>query len=104
MKAKRVVTESGEEYGFRIECPGCKAGGFGGAHILTTGKVTKTRWEFNYDLDKPTFSPSLLCQFGWGEERTKVVCHSFIRDGMIQYLADCTHPLANQTVELPDLE
>ena len=33
-----------------------------------------------------------------GEER----CHSFIRDGKIQYLNDCTHEFAGKTVELPD--
>jgi hypothetical protein len=31
------------------------------------------------------------------------VCHSFVTDGRIQFLGDCTHALANQTVELPDL-
>ena len=30
------------------------------------------------------------------------VCHSFIRDGRIQFLGDCTHHLAGQTVDLPD--
>lgn len=29
------------------------------------------------------------------------VCHSFIRDGQIQFLSDCTHALAGQTVPLP---
>lgn len=35
---------------------------------------------------------------------TKNVCHSFIKDGKIQFLGDCTHALANQTVDLPDWE
>lgn len=30
-------------------------------------------------------------------------CHSFVRAGMIQFLGDCTHKLANHTVPLPDL-
>jgi hypothetical protein len=29
-------------------------------------------------------------------------CHSFVTNGKIQFLADCTHKLAGQTVELPD--
>lgn len=32
------------------------------------------------------------------------VCHSFVRDGRIQFLSDCTHKLANQTVDLPDID
>jgi hypothetical protein len=32
-------------------------------------------------------------------------CHSFITDGKIEFLSDCTHSLAGQTVELkPVLE
>ena len=28
-------------------------------------------------------------------------CHSFVRDGGIQFLTDCEHGLAGQTVDLP---
>jgi cytochrome c1 len=38
----------------------------------------------------------------WG-----TVCHSFVRDGQIEFLADCTHGLAGQTAPLlpwPDEE
>jgi hypothetical protein len=31
-----------------------------------------------------------------------VVCHSFVTDGRIQFLEDCTHELAGQTVDLPE--
>lgn len=30
------------------------------------------------------------------------VCHSFVRDGRIEFLSDCTHALAGQTVELSE--
>jgi hypothetical protein len=30
------------------------------------------------------------------------VCHSFVTDGRIQFLNDCTHPLAGQTVDIPE--
>jgi hypothetical protein len=30
-------------------------------------------------------------------------CHSFVRNGRIEFLGDCTHALASQTVDLPDL-
>lgn len=28
-------------------------------------------------------------------------CHSFVRDGQIEFLSDCTHALAGKTVSLP---
>lgn len=34
----------------------------------------------------------------------KNICHSFITDGSIEYLSDCTHELAGETVPLPVLE
>jgi hypothetical protein len=63
-------------------CPGCKK-----AHAFDE------RWDFNGDYEKPTFSPSLLCT---GRKR----CHSFVRDGNIQFLSDCDHDLAGQTVPI----
>lgn len=74
-------------------------------------------WGFNGDLDRPTLTPSILehiTLYGPDKElfrkykgppeceTTKGVCHSFVRDGQIQYLSDCTHDLAGQTVDLPD--
>ena len=56
------------------------------------------RWTWNGSFDKPTFTPSLLC---WGMVPEKR-CHSFVTDGKIQYLSDCFHSLAGQTVELPN--
>ena len=54
--------------------------------------------EFNMDLNNPTISPSLVQNFTPGE-----MCHSFIIDGKIQYLSDCFHKLAGQTIELPEI-
>lgn len=76
------------------------------------------RWTFNGDLDKPTISPSLLVSsrhpkgysnenpapVGWQGEYEKTICHSFVTDGKIQYLSDCTHKYAGQTIELEDWE
>lgn len=72
------------------------------------------RWTFNGDLDRPTFTPSILVRgtvpitdkehellmAGQYVEPKPFVCHSFVTDGKIQYLNDCTHKLAGQTVEL----
>ncbi len=58
-------------------------------------------WEFNGDYDRPTFQPSVLVTWGPPENRAKHVCHSFVTEGQIQFLGDCTHALAGQTVPLP---
>jgi hypothetical protein len=80
-------------YGF--DCPGC---GYG--HHVHTKKPNESgaMWQFNGDLDKPTVSPSLLVFKDYPARR----CHSFIRDGKIQFLSDCFHVLAGQTVEIPE--
>ncbi|HAR38556.1 MAG TPA: ammonia monooxygenase [Porphyromonadaceae bacterium] len=70
-----------------FHCPGCNA-----IHVIDS------RWSFNENVDMPTISPSLLVR--WPDH----VCHSFIREGKIQFLSDCTHKLKGQTVEIPDFE
>lgn len=60
------------------------------------------RWEFNGDTESPTFSPSLLVYAD--NNGYQVRCHSFVRNGMIEYLNDCEHNMAGQTVEIPQYE
>jgi len=57
------------------------------------------RHEWNGDFNSPTVKPSLLNNFTPGK-----TCHSFIQLGKIQYLSDCHHKLAGQTIDLPDYE
>jgi hypothetical protein len=54
-------------------------------------------------VNKPTLSPSILARWDTGPEHTRHVCHSFVRNGRIEFLGDCTHALAGQTVDLKDL-
>lgn len=78
-------------------CPGCQCG-----HMVTVNGERNPKgftWGWNGDLEKPTFSPSVLMEHN-GEPPMR--CHSEVRDGMIQFLADCTHKLAGQTVPLPE--
>ncbi len=78
-----------------FECPGCDHAH--GVYSKPTGHPQGgPSWDWNGSMDKPTFSPSILVQ---GEHR----CHSFVREGKIQYLVDCSHGLAGQTVELPEI-
>ena len=58
------------------------------------------QWSWNGSIEAPTFSPSILCRTP-GKDSTEV-CHSFVKDGNIQFLGDCTHALAGQTVVIPE--
>lgn len=85
-------------------CPGCKAGGpegYDGLHMLPVNApkgLEKPSWEFNGNLEAPTLSPSILSKNGYVER-----CHSFLRDGVFEFLTDSTHPLSGQKVPIPDL-
>lgn len=102
MRAKPYTSKGVESAGYLIQCPGC--GGLHGVAVKLPNN-SGAKWTFNGDLDRPTFSPSLLVRTpardgnGWSS-----VCHSYIRDGRIQFLGDCTHAMANKTVDLPDWE
>ena len=76
-----------------FHCPGCKY-----SHPFEVEVPNGTGWTWNGSLDKPTFTPSLLV---WGN-RPEQRCHSFVTDGRIQFLSDCYHALAGQTMDLPD--
>lgn len=85
----------------RFSCPGCDS-----FHQIP---VDGSRgWTWNGDGDKPTVSPSLLVTYNGPDagvgDSPPAVCHSFIRDGQWQFLSDCTHALAGQTVEVPDYD
>lgn len=59
---------------------------------------------FNKDVERPTLCPSLLCSSVQGPNGQKYICHSFVREGRIEFLGDCTHALAGQTVDLLDVQ
>ena len=87
----KTVSETDVKYFF--DCPGCKQiHGFSSA------------WKFNKNFENPTVSPSILARWTMGEARVPHICHSFIKEGKIQFLGDCTHHLKGQTVELPECE
>lgn len=83
-------------------CPGCDE-----AHVIND------TWQFDGNMERPTFSPSILTYSGhyapgfkpgsdcwctyydkhpdkeWHFECRR--CHSFVRDGQWQFLDDCSH-------------
>lgn len=83
-------------------CPGC-----GFLHALPT--EGEHSWQWNGSLEAPTLTPSILMRAPKyvaepDGNRRDMVCHSFVTDGRIQFLGDCTHELAGQTVDLADVE
>jgi len=81
-----------------FKCPGCHC-----CHFVRFDEDGRKNhlgnslpvWKWNNDPEKPTVEPSLLV-------RGTVTCHSYIREGRIEFLHDCTHELAGQTVEIPE--
>jgi hypothetical protein len=110
-------TAGGPTTGYMIMCPAC-----GNGHLfnIVPGPNgvggSKPCWTFDGNVDAPTFSPSMLVRgtkhltgeeidrmmAGEKIEPIPVVCHSFVRGGSIEFLADCSHELAGQTVPLED--
>jgi hypothetical protein len=71
-------------------CPGCQC-----AHTVWTGPG---QWSFNGDFERPTFSPSILVR--GGRKGSDFTCHSFVRDGQIEFCGDSHHALKGRTVPL----
>ena len=106
-----AISKLSGDNGFRWWCPGCESN-----HVVPTG--TSHGWGFNGDYNRPTLSPSVLI-YGHptliddsleGDAltapeniRESPRCHSFVRDGRIEYLGDCTHSFAGKTVDMVPL-
>lgn len=90
-----------------FHCPGCdhKHG-------------VNQNWKFNGDFERPTFHPSIKVQGvkpitddehqrlmnGEKIEPEPFICHSFVENGKIKFLGDCTHDKAGTIVELPETD
>lgn len=127
MTALRPCVSSDGSRSFSFWCPGCEwphnvpigdgpgprwtfndnleAPTFGPSLLITSGcKVPDFAARF-----PPGVEPTCWCTYNAaaaaaGREPSHFhcgVCHSFVVDGSIQFLADCTHALAGQTVPIP---
>lgn len=118
MSALSPVLRSVQGGGLMFWCPGCNQ-----CHRVNIGGGPGPRWDWNGDVERPTFTPSILirqghyapgqlpgdgCYCNWEHKDQEEfadlkcgICHSFVTDGRIQFLGDCTHALAGQTVDLP---
>jgi len=119
-KVKIVNDSEGRFYGVKFNCPGCTYSDGSpmpcvlhvswlppGVTEESPHAAGKPHWDFNGDFERPTFTPSVNSWWGGFRSGDHDVplhrCHSFITDGRIQFLGDCTHALANQTVDLPEV-
>lgn len=104
-RAEPVVDSQGAIVGYYVRCPACDAEDVGHGHLFAVRMGDGSPgWDFDGNLERPTFSPSMLARCKLGPEQRPHACHSFVRDGRIEYLSDCTHAMAGQTVELPLLD
>jgi hypothetical protein len=85
-----------------FHCPGCRYG-----HAVAVNGRTMpgsdgkpNSWTWNGSYAAPSFHPSLL--INKAKEGGYPLCHTWIKDGKIQFLPDCTHALAGKTVEMED--
>lgn len=106
MSSPSKVSHASHPDGARVSfwCPGCDQ-----AHTIGPA------WSYDGNDAAPTIHPSIKVEgVQWEpssgfhkprhhvEPRGQTICHSFVRSGRIEFLGDCTHDLAGQTVELPD--
>lgn len=61
-------------------------------------------WTWNGDVEKPTLKPSILTSFTYGPDLVKHSCHSWVNDGTIQFLSDCSHEKRGTTEKLLEWE
>lgn len=96
MSKFHIMTDTVDELRYIFQCPGCKC-----SHWVRA-RGPEPRWSVTgLKDDSPTVAPSIRVRSGAGMRDT---CHSFVRNGKIEYLSDCTHSLAGQTVDIPNFE
>lgn len=104
-----------------FRCPGCNE--LHGVTIENPNNLSDC-WIFDGNVEKPTFAPSILvrsghyldsvpntdcwCTYNRDHPDAPVPykcsrCHSYVSEGRIQFLDDCSHELVGLTVDLPDL-
>jgi hypothetical protein len=105
-------------------CPGCNSHHGVATDPNNPNSMTGAKWSWNGSLERPTFSPSILVhphetvpveipEGLSGEALTRFLdanrvttprCHSFVRDGRIEFCSDSGHSLSGQTVDLPEVD
>lgn len=68
------------------------------AVAISHAPVERPCWIWNGSTEAPTLNPSILSSSH--DDR----CHSFVTDGRIRFLDDCTHGHRGKTMDLLDVE
>lgn len=73
--------------------------------VQTKGKRVDTpNWTWNGDIEEPTLRPSIRTHWqagdGNGNPGPDIICHSFVNNGKVEFLSDCTHEMAGQILDL----
>jgi len=92
MKIHTLILNDKTVKKFGFFCPACNFGHW----FQIEGNGPK--WTWNEDFDNPTVNPSILA---WADSFR---CHSFVKDGKIRFLGDCSHDKKGQTMDLPEWE
>src|SRR5574337_596906 len=117
-----MIVERSSDGRLLFKCPGC-----GFLHSVKVEGEGRPKWSWNGSETSPTFDPSIKVEWETLSDEARArnvafykqngrrmtskelpldkhnVCHSFVRDGKIQFLNDCTHELAGKTVALPEI-
>lgn len=65
--------------------------------VMLQGKREGTKnWTWNGNVDFPTLRPSILTR------DDNVTCHSFVNDGIVEFLNDSTHDKSGMKISLLD--
>lgn len=82
-------------------CPGCAMAGSGLLMIpVSDTKGKRPQWTWNGSLELPSLSPSIRTRTTMNGS---FICHSFLTNGIWDFLTDSTHPLSGRKVPVEDL-
>ena len=85
--------------------------------ILKGQRAGTNSWTWNGDTEKPTLRPSIRTEgmremtdeevakalAGETFDIESIICHTWVNDGKVQFLDDCSHELAGSVVDLLDI-
>lgn len=113
MKLTPELLSDGSGTAYLFYCPSCRS-----HHSFVCrrerGKHT-ANWQFNGDMERPTFTPSLriissrprpgvpVDNVGGSDMEEYTMCHLFVTDGVIHYCGDTPTAFAGKQVPLEDL-
>ncbi len=89
MKDLVVIQDDGDWKHILWHCDGCNT-----MHAVPVKGTKGPIWDWNGSLTSPTLSPSV------STKREGLCCHIFMRNGVVEFLSDCTHDKANKQIPL----